>query len=185
MADRRTSLITEPKNGRLPVVMDGIKSQETTDAESGVSDRPVRFRVGGIGMDGPEDRGLAERCLLGFNTGPPIVPGGYNQNIQLFQTPDHLVIFTEMVHDARIVPLDGRARPSSPRNSATAAPPTPSRSPRRGMAASPPALSITRRGSTAPSRRTARCPDQSAARPEPARKAASTTWRSRSSTRST
>ena len=113
VADRRTSLITEPENGRLPVVMDGIKSQETTDAESGVSDRPVRFRVGGIGMDGPEDRGLAERCLLGFNTGPPIVPGGYNQNIQLFQTPDHLVIFTEMVHDARIVPLDGRARPSS------------------------------------------------------------------------
>ena len=113
VADRRTSLITEPQNGRLPVIKDGSKLQETTDAVSGVSDRPVRFRVGGIGMDGPEDRGLAERCLLGFNTGPPIVPGGYNQNIQVFQTPDHLVIFNEMVHDARIVPLDGRARPSS------------------------------------------------------------------------
>ena len=57
-------------------------------------------------MDGPEDRGLAERCLLGFNSGPPIVPGGYNQNVQFFQTPDHIVILNEMVHDARIVPLD-------------------------------------------------------------------------------
>ena len=113
VADRRTSLITDPPNGRLPAVKDSITMQETTDAESGVSDRPVRFRVGGVGMDGPEDRGLAERCLLGFNTGPPIVPGGYNQNIQLFQTADHLVIFNEMVHDARIVPLDGRERPSS------------------------------------------------------------------------
>ena len=68
----------------------------------------MRFRVGGIGTHGPEDRGLAERCLLGFNTGPPIVPGGYNQNMQLFQTPNHVVILNEMVHDARIVPLDGR-----------------------------------------------------------------------------
>ena len=50
----------------------------------------------------------AERCLLGFNTGPPIVPGGYNQNIQIFQTADHVVILNEMVHDSRIVPLDGR-----------------------------------------------------------------------------
>ncbi len=72
----------------------------------------MRFLVGGIGMRGPEDRGLAERCLRGFNAGPPIVPvsprGRYNQNMQLFQTPDHVVVFTEMVHDARIVPLDGR-----------------------------------------------------------------------------
>jgi len=49
-----------------------------------------------------------ERCILGFNAGPPIIPGGYNQNIQLFQTRDYLVINTEMNHDARIVPLDGR-----------------------------------------------------------------------------
>ena len=67
----------------------------------------MRFLVGGIGMRGPEDRGLAERCLR-----PPIVPvsprGRYNQNMQLFQTRDHVVVFTEMLHDARIVPLDGR-----------------------------------------------------------------------------
>jgi len=51
-----------------------------------------------------------ERCILGFNAGPPIIPGGYNQNIQLVQTRDYLVINTEMVHTARIVPLDGRPR---------------------------------------------------------------------------
>jgi hypothetical protein len=65
-------------------------------------------RAAGIGADSYEDRGLAERCLLGFNSGPPIVPAGYNQNIQIFQTPDHVVILHEMVHDARVVPLDGR-----------------------------------------------------------------------------
>ena len=45
---------------------------------------------------------------MGFNSGPPIVPAAYNQNIQIFQTSDHVVVLHEMVHDARIVPLDGR-----------------------------------------------------------------------------
>ena len=106
--DRRTSLIVDPPDGRVPEAQPGAKRQETTNDDMSDPDRPVRFRVGGIGTHGPEDRGLAERCLLGFNTGPPIVPGGYNQNMQLFQTPDHVVILNEMVHDARIVPLDGR-----------------------------------------------------------------------------
>ena len=106
--DHRTSLIVDPPNGRVPAPQPAAKQQETTNDDTAPPDRPVRFRVGGIGTHGPEDRGLAERCLLGFNTGPPIVPGGYNQNMQLFQTPDHVVILNEMVHDARIVPLDGR-----------------------------------------------------------------------------
>jgi hypothetical protein len=49
-----------------------------------------------------------ERCILGFNAGPPIIPNGYNNNLQIFQTRDYVVILTEMVHDARVVPLDGR-----------------------------------------------------------------------------
>ncbi|MYN65195.1 MAG: hypothetical protein F4X11_09225 [Acidobacteria bacterium] len=106
--DRRTSLIVEPPTGRLPEPRPEAKRQATSNDDTAPPDRPVRFRVGGIGTHGPEDRGLAERCLLGFNTGPPIVPGGYNQNMQLFQTSDHVVILNEMVHDARIVPLDGR-----------------------------------------------------------------------------
>ena len=103
--DRRTSLIVDPPDGRVPAALPDTDRQ----GPGGEAARPVRFRVGGIGADGPEDRGLAERCLLGFNTGPPIVPGGYNQNIQIFQTADHVVILNEMVHDSRIVPLDGRA----------------------------------------------------------------------------
>ncbi|MCH2254896.1 MAG: hypothetical protein MK365_17320 [Vicinamibacterales bacterium] len=54
------------------------------------------------------NRSAFDRCILGFNAGPPITPGGYNQNVQLFQTPDHVVLVTEMVHTARVVPLDGR-----------------------------------------------------------------------------
>ena len=111
--DRRTSLIVDPPDGRLPSPRPEARQQLAAADDGASPDRPVRFLVGGIGMRGPEDRGLAERCLLGFNTGPPIVPvaprGRYNQNVQLFQTPDHVVVFTEMVHEARIVPLDGRA----------------------------------------------------------------------------
>src|SRR5919198_1388279 len=55
-----------------------------------------------------EDRPLQERCIMGLNAGPPMTPGAYNNNVQLFQTPETVVIFTEMVHDARIVPMDGR-----------------------------------------------------------------------------
>jgi len=106
--DRRTALIVDPPDGRVPTAQPGAKRQGGSDADDVRPERPVRFRVGGIGSDGPEDRGLAERCLVGFNTGPPIVPFGYNQNMQLFQTRDHVVIYNEMVHDARIVPLDGR-----------------------------------------------------------------------------
>ena len=49
---------------------------------------------------------MAERCILGFNSGPPMLPSAYNNNFQLFQTPDTVVILNEMVHNARIVPLN-------------------------------------------------------------------------------
>ena len=67
--------------------------------------RPVRIAAGGIGTDGPEDRGLSERCIIGFNAGPPFVPSLYNNNVQIFQSKDTAVLMTEMIHDARIVPL--------------------------------------------------------------------------------
>ena len=108
VADWRTSLIVDPPTGRLPALQPGVDLIELSLGEDRPGTRPVRARAAGIGADSYEDRGLAERCLLGFNSGPPIVPAGYNQNIQIFQTPDHLVVLNEMVHDARIVPLDGR-----------------------------------------------------------------------------
>src|SRR4029077_1156171 len=58
--------------------------------------------------DSWEDRPLQERCIVGLNAGPPMTPGAYNNNFQLFQTPGYVVILNEMVHSARIVPLDGR-----------------------------------------------------------------------------
>jgi hypothetical protein len=106
--DLRTSLIVDPPNGRVPPLRDGVATQSMGGTDT--TDLPVRFRVGGLGTDGPESRGIAERCLLGFNSGPPILPGGYNQNIRISQTSDHVVILNEMVHDARIVPLAGQPR---------------------------------------------------------------------------
>lgn len=106
--DRRTSLIIDPPTGRLPPLQPGVEMVQLSLNEDLGGNVPVRVRAAGIGTDSHEDRGLAERCLLGFNSGPPIVPAGYNQNLQIFQTPDHVVVLHEMVHDARIVPLDGR-----------------------------------------------------------------------------
>jgi hypothetical protein len=61
----------------------------------------------GIG-DSAEDRTLADRCLMGFNAGPPMTPGSYNNNLQIVQGPGVVVIINEMVHNARIIPTDGR-----------------------------------------------------------------------------
>ena len=105
--DGRTSLIVDPPDGRLPPLAPGALRQVGSYVADLPSERPIRYRGWGVVPDGPEDRGLAERCLVGFNTGPPIMPGAYNQNIQVFQTADHVVIYNEMVHDSRIVALDG------------------------------------------------------------------------------
>jgi hypothetical protein len=107
-ANARTSLIIDPPDGRLPAVVPGVKVENGGLGPDTGGQRPVRFRVGGIGKDGPEDRGLSERCLMGFNSGPPFVPSLYNNNVQIFQSRTHAVIMTEMIHDARIVPLDQR-----------------------------------------------------------------------------
>ena len=106
--NRRTSLIVDPPDGRLPPLAAGAVHQPGSLLADIPGERPVRYRAGGIGADGPEDRGIAERCLLGFNVGPPMRPGGYNNNMQLFQTADQVTILHEMVHDFRVIPLDGR-----------------------------------------------------------------------------
>ena len=102
----RTSLITYPLNGRFPERVEGSMLHTANLGPDVPGDRPVRAVFGGIAKDGPEDRGLSERCMIGFNPGPPLSGGGYNANIQIVQNRDHAVIMTEMVHDARIVPLD-------------------------------------------------------------------------------
>ncbi len=101
----RTSLIVYPPNGRMPDRVEGAAVHTANLGPDVEGERPVLAVFGGIGKDGPEDRGLSERCLIGFNAGPPFTGGGYNANVQIFQSQDHAVIMTEMVHDARIVPL--------------------------------------------------------------------------------
>jgi hypothetical protein len=106
--DNRTSLINYPENGLLPARREGIEMVNGGLGNDVSGNRPVRFIVGGIGKDGPEDRGTSERCLMGFNAGPPFTPNLYNNNIQIFQNQNTAVIMTEMVHTARVVPLDNR-----------------------------------------------------------------------------
>jgi hypothetical protein len=105
----RTSLITYPVDGRLPKLLDGVQHIGGTDAVFAdiKSTQPVRFTVGGIGKDGPEERGLFERCLT-VGSVPPYSPGIENNFIQISQSKDHVVILHEQIHDARVVPLDGR-----------------------------------------------------------------------------
>ena len=104
--DRRTSLIVEPADGQLPALADGVRRQVGSLDADLPGEHPWRVRSAGLGADGPEDRGLSERCLVGFNSGPPMMPSAYNNNMQLFQTADHVVILNEMVHDVRVIPLD-------------------------------------------------------------------------------
>ena len=95
-ADRRTSLVVDPPDGRIPWIPGVARTGGYGDAFSGTL--PA----------GPEDRPLAERCLMGFNSGPPMMPSAYNNSVQIFQTPGRVVIFNEMINSARIVPLDGQ-----------------------------------------------------------------------------
>ena len=103
----QTSLVVDPADGRVPPL--------TPAAERWHSEME-RTREG-VDMDAPTPGGFVEdlgprgpftRCILGFNSGPPMTPCCYNENVQIFQTPDHVVLLNEMVHSSRIVPLDGR-----------------------------------------------------------------------------
>jgi len=107
VATRRTSLIIDPSNGRLPPFTS--EGQQRADARREIGRQEQRGRPR---ADGPEDRDVGDRCMLGFNAGPPMLPGGYNQNLQIFQTPGHVVVFNEMIHNARIIPLDGNSHHS-------------------------------------------------------------------------
>jgi hypothetical protein len=106
--DNRTARLMYPENGKLPETVEGVPVQVGGLGPDEPGVRPVRMVVGGIAKDGPEDRGLSERCILGFNSGPPFEPNLYNNNVQLIQSRNTAVIMTEMIHDARIVPLDDR-----------------------------------------------------------------------------
>lgn len=100
---RRTSLILDPPDGRLPPFTP--EAQRRIDAE----DAEAReTQLGRTQANTWEDRPLQERCIVGLNEGPPMTPGAYNNHVQILQTRGYVVLMTEMIHSARVVPLDGR-----------------------------------------------------------------------------
>ena len=99
---RRTSLVVDPPDGRIPAL--------TPDAQKKVEARQKREAVSPA--DGPEDRWLTERCIL-FGATVPMLPEPYNNNYRIIQSPGLVTILVEMNHDARIIPLDGRAHLAS------------------------------------------------------------------------
>jgi hypothetical protein len=94
----RTSLIIDPSDGRIPPLTP-VRQKQMDE-----------IRRVGLGTDGPESRLLQERCILWPTAGPPMLPSFYNNNYQIVQAPGYVVILVEMVHDARIIPLDNRPR---------------------------------------------------------------------------
>ena len=99
--DKRTSLIIDPPDGRLP--------PRTPEAVAAGRERAAYRRE--HMYDSYENRSLMDRCIMGFNAGPPMSSSAYNNNVMIFQTEDHVVILNEMVHNARIIPIDDVAKP--------------------------------------------------------------------------
>jgi len=92
----RTSIITEPADGRIPPLTPAAEAMK-------------RRRVEGIQKgDNPEELGLQDQCLMFLTSGPPLLPYSYNSNYQIVQTDNAIVVHAEMIHDARIIHLDGR-----------------------------------------------------------------------------
>src|SRR5215468_246587 len=102
----RSSLIFDPPDGKVPPLLPEAKKRNDEIAAA-------RRKFGGP-LDGPEGRSLQERCLLTPQAGPPMLPANYNSNYQIVQTPNYVAILVEMIHDARIIPLDGS--PHVPKN---------------------------------------------------------------------
>ena len=93
----RTSIVVDPADGRIP--------QLTPQARNAAS---ARAAIAARRPEGPEDFALPIRCIVWPTAGPPMIAGPYNNNYQIVQTRDYVVILNEMIHDARIIPLDGR-----------------------------------------------------------------------------
>ena len=111
----RTSIIFEPENGRQPqMTPKGIKTVVDNFSSFLTANDGTAWwlkKEGRGPFDGPEDLALAERCLLGFSAGPPMLPGLYNNYKRIIQTDTHVMILMEMVHDARMVRLDSEFGP--------------------------------------------------------------------------
>ncbi len=97
-ADKRTALVVDPPDGRIPYTDEHREARRV---------RRLNLRNGFA--DHYLDRSLSDRCILGFNAGPPMTAGSYNNNVHIMQVPGYVVIVNEMVHNARIIPIDDDA----------------------------------------------------------------------------
>ena len=104
VVDRRTSIVTDPADGLVPPALPAVKERRDR--------RPKES------YDDPETRPLDERCLLetaagSSNAVPPMIPNGFGQNLyQIVQTPQHVLIYTEVVHDARVIRMNSQHPPA-------------------------------------------------------------------------
>jgi hypothetical protein len=120
---KRASLLIDPADGRLPPLTDAARQRRSSaDYARPTSDQAAREDDPGFegpeAYNDPEIRPLAERCLVGFSStsGPPILPTYFYNNLhQIVQTPDHVMILTEMVHDARVVRMNAPHAPPTVR----------------------------------------------------------------------
>jgi hypothetical protein len=96
----RTSLIVDPADGRLPPL--------SAEGQKRAAERAAaRKRMGGP-TDAVQNQPLSVRCIIMDRIGPPMLAGAYNNNYQIVQVPGYVMILVEMIHDVRIIPLDGR-----------------------------------------------------------------------------
>ena len=94
-SDKRTSLVVDPPDGRIPYTEEFAREQQI---------RRLNLRNGFA--DHYTDRSLGDRCLMGSNSGPPMRPGSYNNNVHIFQTPGYVALLNEHIHNVRIIPID-------------------------------------------------------------------------------
>jgi hypothetical protein len=99
----RTSLIVDPPDGRIPAM--------TAEGEKRNADRAAARKAMGSLTDSVQNMSIGSRCIIMGGSGPPLMDAGYNANYQIVQAPGYVMILTEMIHDARIIPIDGGPQP--------------------------------------------------------------------------
>jgi hypothetical protein len=102
----RTSLIVDPPDGRLPPL--------SAEGQKRAAERAAARKRMGAATDAVQNQSLSVRCIIMDRAGPPMLPGAYNNNYQIVQTPGNVMILVEMIHHVRVIPLDGR--PHLPEN---------------------------------------------------------------------